>query len=262
MEQQALLFGEPLRTLPRDLYIPPDALRVLLMSFEGPLDILLYLIRKNNVSIHDIPVAEITAQYLEYIALMQKMDMNLAAEYLCMAATLTEIKARLMLPQSRLQALQDAPEEDPREELSRQLALYAATKQQALQLEAMPRVGAGLYLSAYHLPLPPVPPEADTERLLWAMAALLERQSFSHQHEIINEGESLSLRLMKMEESLSHEWRSLSASYQQDEGVAGVVLSLMAMLELDKAQKLSWKQERFFEDIFIMRREDIQETKE
>ena len=150
MEQQVLVFGEPVAQLPKDLFIPPDALRVLLETFSGPLDVLVYLIRKQNFDVLDIPVALITEQYLAYLEVMEQLDMALAAEYLLMAATLAEIKARMLLPRPPL--LEDAEEApDPRAALAEQLLLYVQTGQAAEALAALPRVGAGTALSA-HLP--------------------------------------------------------------------------------------------------------------
>ena len=163
MEQTVLLFGEPVTQLPQDLYIPPDALRVLLDTFSGPLDLLIYLIRKQNFNILDTPVTLIPEQYLAYLDLMEEMDMVLAAEYLLMAATLAEIKARMMLPRPP-QSDDDEPETDPRARLAEQILAYIQTGKAAENLAALPRVGAGTALSA-HLPpagaQPVVKPPAD-----------------------------------------------------------------------------------------------------
>lgn len=167
MEQTVLLFGEPVTQLPQDLYIPPDALRVLLDTFSGPLDLLIYLIRKQNIDILDIPVTLITEQYLAYLDLMEEMDMVLAAEYLLMAATLAEIKARMMLPRPP-QSDDDEPETDPRARLAEQILAYIQTGKAAENLAALPRVGAGTALSA-HLPpagaQPVIKPPADAHKL-------------------------------------------------------------------------------------------------
>lgn len=253
MEQQALIFGEPLEKLPRDLYIPPDALRVLLLAFEGPLDLLLYLIRKDNFDIRDIPVADITEQYLHYIALMKELDMSLAAEYLLMAVTLAEIKARLLLPRQRLQA-GEQPLDDPRRELSEQLLRYAQTKAGAALLEALPRVGAGISTSALTVAEPLPPPEPSLERLREAMAALQARREFLQEHAVARDPLTLADRLLELERGLSHEWQSLDHFRRPEEGRAGVVLSLMALLELDKAQLLQWQQERLFAEIWVRAR--------
>ncbi len=253
MEQRALIFGEPLEKLPKDLFIPPDALRVLLLSFEGPLDLLLYLIRKDNFDLRNIPVAEITEQYLQYIELMKRLDMSLAAEYLLMAATLAEIKARLLFPRAAL-AAPDMPAEDPRRELSEQLLLYAKTKAGAALLEALPLYSEE-YLSHCAVPLPPVPPPPDLERLALAMAALLGRREFLREHQVQRETLTLQDRMLWLEQQLDERWQNLAGFRLADEGRAGLVLSLMALLELDKAQILQWRQEVLFADIFVRRRE-------
>lgn len=255
MEQQALIFGEPLEKLPKDLFIPPDALRVLLLSFEGPLDLLLYLIRKDNFDLRNIPVAEITEQYLQYIELMKRLDMSLAAEYLLMAATLAEIKARLLFPRATL-AAPDMPAEDPRRELSEQLLLYAKTKAGAALLEALPLYSEE-YLSHCAVPLPPVPPPADVQRLALAMAALLARRDFLRDHQVQRETLTLQDRMLWLEQQLNERWQNLAGFRLADEGRAGLVLSLMALLELDKAQILQWRQEQLFADIFVRRRADV-----
>ena len=142
MEQTVLLFGEPVTQLPQDLYIPPDALRVLLDTFSGPLDLLIYLIRKQNIDILDIPVTLITEQYLAYLDLMEEMDMVLAAEYLLMAATLAEIKARMMLP-CPPQSDDDEPETDPRARLAEQILAYIQTGKAAENLAALRQTTGG-----------------------------------------------------------------------------------------------------------------------
>lgn len=253
MEQRVLVFGEPITKMPKDLYIPPEALRVLLLAFEGPLDLLLYLIRKDNFDIQDIPVSEITKQYLEYIELMQKIDMNLAGEYLLMAGTLAEIKARMMLPRAKLNVEE---QEDPRQDLVQQLIEYEKNKSASQYLEALPFVGQGIYLSALKVPEPIVPPNPDLMRLQLAMEALLQRQSFFIKHEVQNETFNLSERMVKIEKQLSKNWENFSLFYQNDEGKMGIVISLMAVLELDKAQTLEWTQEALFREIFVRKRDN------
>src|SRR5690625_4494944 len=135
----ATVQGEPLTTLPRDLYIPPDALEVILEAFEGPLDLLLYLIRKQNLDVLDIPIAEITSQYMHYIELMHELKLDLAGEYLLMAAMLAEIKTRMLLP--RPEEGEEGEETDPRGELVRRLQEYERYKQAAEDIDALPRAG-------------------------------------------------------------------------------------------------------------------------
>src|SRR5581483_10387448 len=134
----AVVNGEPVTHLPRDLYIPPQALEVFLEAFEGPLDLLLYLIRRQNLDVLDIPLAEITRQYMRYIELMQELQLELAGEYLVMAATLAEIKSRMLLPRPKVDA--DGVEEDPRAELVRRLQEYERFKRAAENIDALPRL--------------------------------------------------------------------------------------------------------------------------
>ncbi|MGB5281688.1 MAG: segregation/condensation protein A, partial [Arenicellales bacterium] len=140
----AMVRGEVVTTPPKDLYIPPEAMEVFLDTFEGPLDLLLYLIRKQNLDILDIPVAEITRQYMGYIDLMQMMNLDLAAEYMVMAAMLAEIKSRMLLPRPESE---DEDEEDPRAMLVRRLQEYERYRQAALDIEKLPRLGRDLYLA-------------------------------------------------------------------------------------------------------------------
>ena len=140
----AKVAGEPIKELPKDLYIPPEALQVFLEAFEGPLDLLLYLIRKQNIDILNIPIAEITEQYIRYIELMHELQLELAAEYLTMAATLAEIKSRLLLPKPK--GLDEAEEGDPRAELIRRLHEYERFSRAAEALDDRPRVGRDIFL--------------------------------------------------------------------------------------------------------------------
>lgn len=254
MEQQILVFGEPLERLPKDLYIPPEALRVLLTAFEGPLDLLLYLIRKQNMDILDIEVALITEQYLAYMNMMETLDIALAAEYLLMAATLAEIKARMLLP--RPPAEDGAEEEDPRAELAERLLAYAKTAKAAERLAQHPRLDCGLALSAHSPPaavVPLVKPDGDTEKLLKIISQIWQRQALKRAHEVEREAISLSERVNAMENRLREvrDWLHLHSFSHADEGRAGLVVSLMAMLELDRSQVLEWQQETAFADVLL-----------
>lgn len=257
LQQQILVFGEPVKTLPKDLYIPPEALRVLLETFEGPLDLLLYLIRKQNMDILDIEVRLITEQYLAYIEMMQALDIALAAEYLLMAATLAEIKARMLLPQIQSDDEADA---DPRAELADRLLIYAQTVQAAQNLAALARIDAGLVLSAHQEPqgiVPIIKPEAQPEKLAQMLQVIYERQALRRAHEVEREAYSLAERVELMESRLQAQygWHSLQGFYQQEEGRGGLVVSLMAMLELDRAQVLEWQQEAAFEEVRLRARQ-------
>ena len=240
MEQQVLVFGEPVVQLPKDLFIPPDALRVLLETFSGPLDVLVYLIRKQNFDVLDIPVALITEQYLAYLEVMEQLDMALAAEYLLMAATLAEIKARMLLPRPPLpEDAEEAP--DPRAALAEQLLLYVQTGQAAEALAALPRVGAGTALSAHAGKL------AEMLRRLWL------RHDLRRAHEVESEEFSLTERMDAMQARLRHHdgWQSLSSFCQAGEGRGGLVISRMAMLELDRSQLLEWQQKALFAPVDV-----------
>lgn len=250
MEQTVLLFGEPVTQLPKDLYIPPDALRVLLETFSGPLDLLIYLIRKQNIDILDIPVTLITEQYLAYLDTMEALDMVLAAEYLLMAATLAEIKARMMLPRPP-QGDDDEPEPDPRAQLAGQILAYIQTGKAAENLAALPRIGAGTSLSA-HLPpagvQPVTKPQADASRLADVLRKLWLRHDLRRAHEVENESCSLAERMDSMQARLRNHsgWQPFTAFYGAGEGCEGFVVSLMAMLELDRSQLLEWQQAALF----------------
>ncbi|SUO92032.1 segregation and condensation protein A [Suttonella indologenes] len=257
MQQQILVFGEPVKTLPKDLYIPPEALRVLLETFEGPLDLLLYLIRKQNMDILDIEVSLITEQYLAYMEMMQALDIDLAAEYLLMAATLAEIKARMMLPQ-RHDA--ESQEPDPRAELADRLLIYAQTLQLAERLADLARLDAGFALSAQQAPagiVPIIKPARDVNKLQQMLAAIYERQALRRAHEVEREAYSLAERVEMMENRLQHQtgWHALQGFYHSDEGRPGLVVSLMAMLELDRAQVLEWRQEDAFAEVLLRARQ-------
>ena len=179
----AIVQGQPVTQVPTDLYIPPDALEVFLEAFEGPLDLLLYLIRRQNLDILDIPIAEITAQYMSYIALLEEMQFELAAEYLVMAAILAEIKSRMLLPKP---AGDDEDEEDPRAELVRRLQEYERFKKAAEDLDDLPREGRDFALAEAFLEdrrTIQVPPDVDIKDMLNALKDVLSRADlFSHHH--------------------------------------------------------------------------------
>lgn len=257
MEQLVLVFGEPLKKMPKDLYIPPDALRVMLNVFEGPLDLLLYLIRRHNLSIHDIPVALITEQYLAYIRAMREADMTLAAEYLLMAATLADIKARMLLPQPEIPDTEE--EHDPRAELADRLLRYAQTADAAKMLSAMARVDAGIALSAHTPPaaiVPRIKPDADAQLLAQTIRRLWYQHGLKRAHQVEKESYSLAERIERIEKQLgeTHGWQEFSMCYQKEEGRAGLIVSLMALLELDRAQRIEWQQAQAFAPIYLRAR--------
>jgi len=220
--------------LPQDLYIPPDALEVFLETFQGPLDLLLYLIRKQNLDILDIPIAEVTRQYMGYIELMQELKLELAAEYLLMAAMLAEIKSRLLLPRPEL----ESEEEDPRAELVRRLQQYERFRQAAEDVERLPRVGREIYLvstSTDHLPHRRPPPQVALHELIDAFKQVMERAELYRHHRI--RLEALSVR-ERMTEILSRvgaaDFLAFETLFEPREGRLGLVVTFMAILELIK----------------------------
>jgi segregation and condensation protein A len=229
----AVVRGERLTSLPHDLYIPPDALEVFLEAFEGPLDLLLYLIRRQNLDVLDIPIAEITRQYMAYVELMKELNLERAADYLVMAAILAEIKSRLLLPRP---VESDADEEDPRAELVRRLQEYERFKQAAEDLDALPRMHRDALPVLVDLPERQIArslPETGLAELLAAMKGVLERaRMFTHHHV---EAEPLSVR-ERMSQVLSSlrtdAFTEFTALFDVREGRAGVVVTFLAVLEL------------------------------
>ena len=235
----AVVKGQPVLQMPQDLYIPPDALEVFLDAFEGPLDLLLYLIRRQNIDILDIPVAEITRQYMDYIGLMADLRLELAAEYLVMAAILAEIKSRLLLP--RPPAV-EGPEDDPRAELIRRLQEYERFKRAAEDIDAMPRMERDFATVQAHVPdrnVIRIPPEVDLRELLLALKDVMRRAELSGHHTVARQGLSVRQRmsdvLALLADDAFHEFTTL---FRPEEGRPGVVVSFLAILELAKEQLL------------------------
>ena len=226
--------GQPYEALPDDLYIPPDALRVFLEAFEGPLDLLLYLIRRQNLDILDIPVFTITQQYLAYIELMEEMAIELAGEYLLMAAMLAEIKSRMLLPRPVEDDVED--EADPRAELVRRLAEYERFKSAAEVLDARPRVERDLALVQPALPdlgLESPRPDGNISALLGALHDVLARADLNTEHVITRETLSVRTHMTRLLEKLGAGGAALFTELvARDEGRAGVVVSFLALLEL------------------------------
>jgi segregation and condensation protein A len=230
----AIVEGQPVTEMPRDLYIPPQALEVFLEAFEGPLDMLLYLIRRQNLDVLDIPIAEITRQYMRYIELMQVLQLELAGEYLLMAATLAEVKSRMLLP--RLGADASAEETDPRAELVRRLQEYERFKRAAEGIDRMPRLERDTWVATADITdrkVVRMPPQVTLQEMLLAFQDVLSRSDmFAHHHV---QREPLSVR-QRMSEVLA----SLTAStfvdfvqlFRADEGRRGVTVTFVAILEL------------------------------
>ncbi|QTF93515.1 MAG: segregation/condensation protein A [Halomonas sp. BM-2019] len=231
------LFDEPITQLPEDLYIPPEALRVFLEAFEGPLDLLLYLIRRQNLDILAIDVAAITRQYIEYVELMKAMEIELAGEYLLMAAMLAEIKSRTLLPRPPREG-GDGEEEDPRAELIRRLQEYERLKHAAEALAELPRLGRD-WFPARAL-LPPlesrvIHPEVELGELLGALAGILRRAELAQSHQISREVLSTRERMLAIMERLGDgHFTPFEALFTLEEGRAGVIVTFMAILELAK----------------------------
>jgi segregation and condensation protein A len=233
----ALVRGQPLLAMPQDLYIPPDALEVILDAFEGPLDLLLYLIRRQNLDILDIPIAEITRQYMEYIELMRDMKLELAAEYLVMAAILAEIKSRLLLP--RPPAL-DGEEADPRAELIRRLQEYERFKKAAEDIDSLPRLERDTTPAHADVPEKNVirlPPPVDLREMLLALRDVMVRAELYGHHAVRREALSVRNRMSDVLEALAdREFHRFETLFRLDEGRLGVVVTFLAMLELAKEQ--------------------------
>jgi segregation and condensation protein A len=229
----AMVEGEPVIQLPRDLYIPPDALQVFLEAFEGPLDLLLYLIRRQNLDILDIPIAEITRQYLQYIDLMQELQLELAGEYLLMAATLAEIKSRMLLPRPQAAA---SEEEDPRAELVRRLQEYERFKRAALDLDELPRVERDVFQASAELveqrSAKPLPNVTLQEMLVSLKDVLARAEMFAHHHV---QRERLSVR-QRMSDVLgalrTQAFVEFAHLFRAEEGRMGVTVTFTAILEL------------------------------
>jgi segregation and condensation protein A len=226
--------GEPVTELPRDLYIPPQALEVFLEAFEGPLDLLLYLIRRQNLNILDIPLAEITRQYMQYIELMQDLQLELAGEYLVMAATLAEIKSRMLLPRPQLDM--EGHEEDPRAELVRRLQEYERFKRAGEDIDALPRLERDVWQASAELKDRQVVrllPQITLQEMLIAFKDVVQRaEMFAHHHvqrERLSVRERMGDILSKLEESSFVEFMQL---FRPEEGRMGITVTFIAVLEL------------------------------
>jgi len=249
----ATVRGEPLLKLPDDLYIPPDALEVFLDAFEGPLDLLLYLIRRQNLDILDIPIAEITRQYTGYIEMMQGLRLELAAEYLVMAAILAEIKSRMLLPRPEPEV--DDAEGDPRAELIRRLQEYERFKQAADDLDALPRLERDIVIASAGVPEQrrvQVPPEVDLREVLLALKDVLTRAELFAQHHIQGEPLSVRERMSRIVQRLkSTEFIEFQQLFDLTEGRSGVVVTFLALLELLREHLVDLVQQELFGSIYL-----------
>jgi len=244
--------GEPVLEMPQDLYIPPDALEVILEAFEGPLHLLLYLIRRQNLDILDIPIAEITRQYVDYIEMMQELRLELAAEYLVMAAILAEIKSRLLLPRP---PLEEGLEEDPRAELVRRLQEYERFKKAAEDIDGMPRLDRDLAVASAFVSdrnVIRLPPPVELRELLLALKDVLKRAELYGRHAIQREALSVRHRMGEILRRLGdggfHRFETL---FEASEGRLGIVVTFLALLELAKEHLIEIIQEVALAPIYL-----------
>jgi len=248
----AIVEGKPYTQMPTDLYIPPEALEVILEAFEGPLDLLLYLIRRQNLNILDIPINEITKQYIEYINLLGEMNFELAAEYLVMAAMLAEIKSRMLLPKP---PSEDDEEQDPRAELVRRLQEYERFKTAAQDLDKLPREYRDFALTSAHVEYKEhysIPPEVDLRDIIMAFKDVLARGDLKISHEIERETLSVRDKMTSLLDVLQNKaFFSFDSLFDPSEGKQGVVVTFLAMLELLKAQVLDIVQDQNYGQIYI-----------
>lgn len=248
----ARLYGEPLFAMPKDLYIPPEALQVFLEAFEGPLDLLLYLIRKQNFNILDIPMAGLTRQYLSYVDEIRQTNLELAAEYLLMAAMLIEIKSRMLLPPKKVAEGQEA--EDPRAELVRRLLEYEQTKLQAAAISAMPQYGRDFWKAQVYIEqsLKPRFPDMNVVDLRDAWADIMKRAKLVQHHKISREElsvrEHMSIVLRHLQGQRFVEFEQL---FDVTRGTPVLIVTFIAMLELAKETLIDITQAEAFAPIYV-----------
>jgi len=248
----ARLYGEPLFTMPHDLYIPPDALEVFLEAFEGPLDLLLYLIRKQNFNILDIPLASVTRQYLAYVEQIRKTNLELASEYLLMAAMLIEIKSRMLLPPKKVAEGQEP--EDPRAELVRRLLEYEQMKLAAARLDRLPVIGRDFLRAQVTIEqsLSPRFPDVDADELRAAWQDILKRAKLTQHHTITREQlsvrEHMSIVLRRLQ---GRRFAMFEDLFDVSRGPQVLVVTFIAMLELSREHLLEVTQAEAFAPIYV-----------
>jgi segregation and condensation protein A len=246
----ARVYGKPVLEIPHDLYIPPDALEVFLEQFEGPLDLLLYLIRKENIDVLDIPMAKLTVQYLEYVEMMRTRSLELAAEYLLMAAMLIEIKSRMLLPRPAALGL----EEDPRAELVRRLLEYEQMKLAARQLNDLPQAGRDFSLVYVLLErgVGAQMPDVNPDDLRMAWMGLLVRAAMNRHHRITREQlsvrEHMSRIMRRLQEARYVEFKEL---FEPAQGIAMLVVTFLALLELARESLVQLTQHPAYAPIYV-----------
>lgn len=248
----AVVDGEPVTQLPQDLYIPPYALQVFLEAFEGPLDLLLYLIRRQNLDILDIPIAEITRQYVEYIGLMKEMQLELAGEYLLMAAMLAEIKSRMLLPRPQVE---EEHEEDPRAELVRRLQEYERFKKAAEDLGELPRLERDTFIASAEAPERTVVtklPDVTLKELLLAFHEVLKRAEMFSNLRLQREPLSVRQRMAEiMSRIKANAFSSFADLFDPEEGRMGVAVTFIAILELLRESTIEVAQAEAFAPLHV-----------
>ncbi len=253
----AVVMGQAMTELPKDLYIPPQALEVFLEAFEGPLDLLLYLIRRQNLDILDVDVSEITSQYMRYVDLMDAMQFELAGEYLLMAAVLAEIKSRMLLPRS---SEIEEDEEDPRARLIRRLQEYERFKKAAADIDEMPRLGRDTWVGSGNPPdlnRTRPEPEVDMRELLMSLSEVMRRADMFESHRIQREALSTRERMSQVLEALSgKQFVPFVSLFTAQEGRLGVVVTFLAVMELLKESLVEIVQTENFGPIHIKGRSE------
>ncbi|MDR3395819.1 MAG: ScpA family protein [Parasulfuritortus sp.] len=246
----ARVLGQDWNELPTDLYIPPDALEVILDAFEGPLDLLLWLIRRNNINVLDIPMADLTRQYVEYVELMHKRSLELAAEYLVMAAMLIEIKSRMLLP--RPEKLEEGEEHDPRAELVRRLLEYEQMKLAARNLDAVPLLGRDFQTITVLLDQLAVKrlPQVSTDDLMAAWGDILKRAKMNTHHKIGRQELSVREHMSRVLKALQERGRALFTElFPVEAGRPELVVTFLALLELTRERLIDLTQTEPFAPI-------------
>lgn len=260
----AIVRGQVVEQLPDDLYIPPDALEVVLEAFEGPLDLLLYLIRRQNLDVLEIRVAEITHQYMQYIELMSVLQLELAGEYLVMAAMLAEIKSRMLLPR---ESDVDVDETDPRAELIRRLQEYEVFKEAAANIDAMPRIERDVHVATVEKPelvRAQLDPGVDFRELAIALAEVLNRVELYKRHSITAEPLSVRERMSKILDQLAgvSGFLNFPELFELEEGRKGVIVTFLALLELMREGLVDVSQNEPYSPIYVLIGSEVIEDKE
>jgi segregation and condensation protein A len=250
-EPIAKLYGQPVIEIPADLFIPPDALRIILEAFEGPLDLLLYLIRKHNLDVLDIPMAQLTAQYMEYVEIMRTHQLELAAEYLLMAALMIEIKSRMLLPRPRVESQEEV---DPRAELVRRLLEYEQMKKAAKKLDELPQLNRDYQLACVWIEKEIIPrlPDVNPEDLRNAWLSIVARAKAQRHHKVTREQLSVRERMSSVLRNLrGHGFLEFTQLFNPAHGVADLVVTFLAILELAREGFVMVTQHGSFAPIYV-----------